>query len=80
MVVGCFECFGFPVKCVEASWLLEVDFMVFPFVAVTSNTSFAILGIPNLLSYMPGASISHPGDHFVSLGTFEGTTEGHMRA
>ena len=26
VVVGCFECFGFLVKCAEASWLLEIGF------------------------------------------------------
>ena len=54
--------------------------MVFPLVAVTWDTIFAILGVQNLLFDRPGASIFHPGDHFVSLGTFEGTTEGHMEA
>ena len=80
LVVGCFECFGFPVKCAEASCLWKSFFMVFPLVAVTWNTNFAILGVPNLYFYMPGASIFHPGDRFVSLGIFEGTTEGHMEA
>ena len=42
--------------------------MVFPLVAVTWDTIFAILGVQNL----SGASIFHPGDHFVSLKTFEG--------
>ena len=48
--------------------------MVFPLVAVTWDTIFAILGVQNL----SGASIFHPGDHFVSLKTFEGAMEGHM--
>ena len=52
--------------------------MVFPLVAVTWDTMFGILGIQNLSFDRPGASIFHPGDQFVSLGTFEGTTEGHM--
>ena len=26
LVVGCFECFGFPVKCAEACWLPKVSF------------------------------------------------------
>ena len=54
--------------------------MVFLRVAATWNTSFAILCVQNLYFYMPGAFIFHPGDRFVSLGTFEGTTEGHMGA
>ena len=29
LVFGCFECFGFPVKCAEASWLLELVFWGF---------------------------------------------------
>ena len=29
LVVGCFECFVFPVKRVEASWLLELVFLLF---------------------------------------------------
>ena len=52
--------------------------MVFPFVASTRDTNFVILGVRNLSFYMLGASIFHPGDHFANLGTFEGTTEGHM--
>ena len=54
--------------------------MVFPLVAVSWNTDFASLGVQNLSFFMPVASILHPGDAFVSLGTFEGTTEGHMGA
>ena len=54
--------------------------MVFPLVAVTWNAIFVIFGVHNLSSYMAGASIFHPGDYFVSLGAFEGTTAGHMGA
>ena len=54
--------------------------MVFPLVAVTWDTIFVILGVQNLLFDRPGASIFHPGDHFVSLKTFEGAMEGHMGA
>ena len=54
--------------------------MVFLRVAATWNTSFAILCVQNLYFYMPGAFIFHPGDRFVSLGKFKGTTEGHMGA
>ena len=55
--------------------------MVFPFVAVTRDTIFAILDVQNLLFDRPGASIFHPGDHFVSLGTPWGPweqQEGHV--
>ena len=55
-------------------------FIVLPVTAAALVTIFAILGVQNLSFYMPVASILHPGDHFVSLGTFEGTTEGHMEA
>ena len=54
--------------------------MVFPLVAVTWDTIFAILGVRNLLFDRRGASIFHPGDHFVNLKTFEGAMEGHMGA
>ena len=54
--------------------------MVFPLVAVTWDTSFAILNVQNISFDKPGASIFHPGDHFVSLETFEGAMEGHMGA
>ena len=54
--------------------------MVFPLVAVTWDTIFAILGVQNLSFDRPGASIFHPGDHFVSLKTFVGAMEGHMGA
>ena len=68
-------------KCAEARWLLEVlFFMVFPLVAVIWDTLFAISDVQNLLFDRPGASIFHPGDHFVSLKTFEGAMEGHMGA
>ena len=60
LVVGCLECFGFPVKCAEASCFLEVVFMVFPLVAVTWDTIFIILGVQNLSFDRPGASIFLP--------------------
>ena len=55
-------------------------FMVFPFVAVTWDTIFAILGVQSLLFDRPGASIFHPGAYFVSLKKFVGAMEGHMGA
>ena len=67
-------------KCVEASWLLEVAFMVFPLVVVTRATDFAILGVPNLSFDRPGASILRPWRPFCHLGPFEGTMSGHMGA
>ena len=67
-------------KCAEASWLLEIVFYGFSTCGCYLEHKFAILGVRNLLFYMPVASILHPGDNFVSLGTFEGTTEGHMGA
>ena len=54
--------------------------MVFPLGAVTWDTIFGTLGIQNLSFERPGASIFHPGDHFVSLETFEGAREGQMGA
>ena len=60
LVVGCFECFGFPVKCAEATCFLEVVFVVFPLVAVTWDTIFIILGVQNLSFDRPGASIFSP--------------------
>ena len=54
--------------------------MVFLLVAVTWDTVFDILGVQNLLFDRPGASIFHPGTHFVSLKTFVGAMEGHMGA
>ena len=55
--VGCFECFGFPVKCAETSCFLEVVFMVFPLVPVTWDTIFIILVVQNLSFDRPGAVI-----------------------
>ena len=49
--------------------------MVFPFVAVTWDTIFIILGVRNLVPVF-----SHLEDHFASLGTPERTMEGHMGA
>ena len=47
---GCwlFWVLWFPVECAEASWLLEVGFYCFPVTAVTLDSNFAILGVPNL--------------------------------
>ena len=67
LVVGCFECFGFTVKCVDASWLLEVGFYGFPFIAVTLDKNFVILGVQNLSFGRPGASISQPWGPFCQL-------------
>ena len=80
LVVGCFECFGFPEKCAEASCFLEVVFMVFPLVPVTWDTIFIILGSKTyrLTGLVP--PFSYPEDHFASLGTPERTMEGHMGA
>ena len=73
LVVACFECFGFPVKCVEASWLVELGFYCFSSTAVTLDTNFAILGVQNLSFGGLLPPFYHPGDHFVSLGTPWGT-------
>ena len=54
--------------------------MAFLLVAVTLDMDIIILGVQNLSFGRPGASIFHPGDHFVSLETFEGAMEGHMGA
>ena len=54
--------------------------MAFSLVAVMWATNFVILGVPNLSFDRLGASILLPGDHFISLGTFEGTMSGHIGA
>ena len=54
--------------------------MVFTVIAVTLDTNFAILGVQNLSFGGLLPPFYHPGDHFVSLGTFEGTMSGHMGA
>ena len=48
-------------------------FIVFPVTAVTLDTNFAILGVQNLSFGGLLPPFYHPGDHFVSLGTFWGT-------
>ena len=80
LVVGCFECFGFLVKCAEASCFLEVVLRVFPLVAVTWDMFFIILGVQNLSFDRPVPPFSYPEDHFVSLVTPQRTMEGHMGA
>ena len=80
LVVGCFECFGFPVKCAEASWLLEVGFLVYPVTAVTLDTNFAILGVQNLSFAKPVASILPPWGPFCQLGDTRGDHGRHMGA
>ena len=67
-------------KCAEASWLLEVVFYGFSTCGCYLEHEFSFFGCPKLLFYMPVASISHLGDHFVSLETPERTMEGHMGA
>ena len=73
LLVGCFECFGFPVKCVEKVGFWGLVFIVFPVTAVTLDTNFAILGVQNLSFGGLLPPFYHPGDHFVSLGTPWGT-------
>ena len=51
----------------------RLAFIVFPVAAVTLDAHFAILSVTNLLFGMLGGSILRPWDHFVSLGTPEGT-------
>ena len=46
--------------------------MVFPFVAVTRDTIFAILDVQNLLFDRPGASILRPWVPFCQLGDIRG--------
>ena len=48
-------------------------FIVFPVTAVTLGTNFAISGVQNLSFGGLLPPFSHPGDHFVSLGTPWGT-------
>ena len=67
-------------KCAEASYFLEVVFMVFPLVAVTWDTIVIILDVQNLSFDRPVPPFSYPEDHFASLGTPERTMEGHMGA
>ena len=54
--------------------------MVFPFVAVTWDTIFIILGVQNLSLTGLVPPVSDAEDHFASLGTPERTMEGHMGA
>ena len=60
LVVKCFEFFGFPVKCAEASWLLEFSFMEPLLIAVTLDTDIVISGVQNISFGMPGASTLAP--------------------
>ena len=47
LVVGCFECFGFSVKCVEASWLLKVGFYCFSNYSCYFGHEFCYFWCPN---------------------------------
>ena len=73
LVVGCFECYGFPVRCAEASRLLEVSFEVFSLIAVTLDTYILVLVSKtyHLACLVP--PFYHPRDRSVSLGTPWGT-------
>ena len=46
--------------------------MVFPLVAVTWETNFVTLGVPNLSFDRPGASILRPWGPFCQLGDIRG--------
>ena len=80
-VVGCFECFGFPVKCAKASCFLLVVFYGFSTCGCYLAHEFYYFECPkpiHLTGLVPPSS--HPDDHFVSLRTPERTMEGHMGA
>ena len=76
LVAGCFECFGFPVKCAEVNCFLEVVFYGFSIVPVAWDTIFIILGVQTLSFDRPSASIFLPGGPFCQLGD---TREDHGR-
>ena len=80
MVVGCFECFGFLVKCMEASWLLEVVFADFSIYSCYLGHEFCYFGVPNLSFGRPAASILPPWGPFCQLGDTLRAMEGHMGA
>ena len=56
LVSGRFEFVGFPVKCAESGWHLEVTFIAFPLRAVILDVDIASLGVQNLSFGRPGAS------------------------
>ena len=68
VVVGCFECFGFPVKCVEASWLLELVFYCFSSYSCYFGHEFCYFGCPKPIIWRPVASILPPWGPFCHLG------------
>ena len=63
LVVGCFECFGFPVKCVEASWLLELGFYCFSNYSCYFGHEFCYFGCPKPIIWQAWCL------HFTTLGT-----------
>ena len=73
MSFGWFGFFGFPVKCAEAGWLLEVGFLCMLLVAVTLDTDIAILSFLNVSFGRPGASTLAPWGYFGCFGTPWGT-------
>ena len=80
LVVSCFACLGFSLKCAEASCFLEVVFIVFPLVAVTGDTIslFWVSQTYRLTGLVP--PFSYPEDHFARFWTPERTMEGRMGA
>ena len=49
LVVGYFECFGFPVKCAEASWFLQVGFYS---ILRTGSPYFGVILGPHFGSFL----------------------------
>ena len=80
LLVCCFECFGFPVKCMEASCFLEVVSYGFSICCgcYLGHNLFWVSKTYRLTGLVP--PFSHLEDHFASLGTPERTMEGHMGA
>ena len=72
LVFECFDFFGFPVKCAEARWLLEVSFMDLLLIAVTSDENIAFLSIQDV-SFGRAGACTYPADHFGRSGTPWGT-------
>ena len=68
LVVDCFECYGFLMKCLKSLLLLVVGFGAFSCIAVIWDPDIAIFGVQNRSFGRPGASISSPWKLFCQLG------------
>ena len=72
LVVGCFECFGFPVKCAEASCFLEVVFYGLSTCVCYLGQEFYYFGCPKPIIWQAWCLHFATLEPFCQLGEIQG--------